>query len=555
MKRSVDCLFIGHNEMNFQLYEKTVREMGTDSGAFRDLGKSVLYFDGRAYSIADTINLVNADRIGKGVVTPFNMLETLSNSIAYLGTYLHRRGKTFDYVNSFQDEKDRLETMLREFDVLSIGIVTTLYVSVFPILEIMEFVRKYNTKATVIIGGPFVSTQVRTQEESVTEYIFKTIGADVYVNSSQGEATLVKILDALKGNRSFEDLPNILYQKGGRITKNRIETENNKLYENTVNWNLFADRISKHVAVRTAISCPYKCSFCGFPQHAGAYQTTEVEPIIAELDLLARFPTLRSVHFVDDTFNIPKERFKELLRQMIKRKYNFKWHSYYRCQFSDDETLELMVESGCEGVFLGIESGSDKILRNMDKAATSEQYRRGIGFLKKYGIPTFGCFIVGFPGETAETVEETVNFIEETGLDFYRTQQWYLEPITPIWNQKEKYGIKGQSFEWSHETMDSKTACDIVDRNFLTIQNSVWLAQYNFDFDNVLHLLHRGKTIDGIKNFLRVFNSGIMERLKKRDTADSDAGVIRKLSRAWNGTDNAENQVMEQEPYTLFNFS
>src|ERR1700683_4756015 len=124
MKRFVDCLLIGHNEMDFELYEKTVRMMGTDSGAFRDLGKSVLYFDGKPYSIADAINLVSADQIARGVVNPFNMLEPHSNSIGYLGTYLHRRGKTFEYVNSFQDEKPRLETLLKEYDILSIGIIT-----------------------------------------------------------------------------------------------------------------------------------------------------------------------------------------------------------------------------------------------------------------------------------------------------------------------------------------------------------------------------------------------------------------------------------------------
>ena len=202
--------------------------------------------------------------------------------------------------------------------------------------------------------------------------------------------------------------------------------------------------------------------------------------------------SVKSVHFVDDTFSIPKERFKKLLSQMVKKKYGFKWHSYYRCQFADDETMDLMRESGCEGVFLGIESGSGTILKTMDKVATPEQYQKGIELLKKYDISTLWLFIIGFPGETHETVKETVDFIEGTQLDFYRTQQWYLEPITPIWRQKEKYGITGESFEWSHRTIDSQTACDIIDENFLQIRHSIWMPQYNFDFANALYLLHRG---------------------------------------------------------------
>jgi len=555
MKRTIDCFFIGHNEMSFDNYEKTVRLMGENSGAYRDLTKSVLQVNNTAYSITEIINLVNREKIDKGEFVPFNMLETHSNSIAYLCTYLHRRGKTFDYINSFQAEKEYLREIITKNNVLSIGIITTLYVSIFPIAEIMEYIKSINDKIPVIIGGPFVSTQVRTQEPDVTEYIFKSIGADVYVNSSQGESTLINVLDTIARSGSFKNIPNIHYKSGNKYVINPLVVEDNKLYENTINWDLFADRVSHHVAVRTAISCPYKCSFCGFPQHAGQYQVSDVEPIIQELDLLNKIPSVKSVHFVDDTFNIPKERFKDLLRQMIKKKYSFKWHSYYRCQFSDDETLELMKESGCEGVFLGIESGSDKILKNMDKAATSSQYRKGIEFLKKYNIPTFGCFIIGFPGETYQTVQETVSFIEETGLDFYRTQQWYLEPITPIWNQKEKYGIKGQSFEWSHDTMDSKEACDIVDENFMTINNSIWLPQYNFDFDNLLHLLHKGMNITQLKDFLKAFNTGVKARIANPMKREADSAVVEELHRTWHGkaTDKRENES-RVDTSLLFNF-
>jgi anaerobic magnesium-protoporphyrin IX monomethyl ester cyclase len=556
MKKNIDCLLIGHNEMPFDAYEKTVRLMGEDSGAYRDLSKSVLYQNDNAYSITDIINLVNKENIEKGTFRPFNMLETFSNSIAYLGTYLHRRGHTFDYVNSFQAEKDKLEDLLRNHTVRSIGIITTLYVSVFPILEIIEFLKQFNSTAKIIIGGPFVSTQIRTQQSQTdTEYLFQSIGADCYVNSSQGEATLTKVLDAILNNKDFGSINNIYYKKGDKYIVNPLETENNKLYENTADWSLFANGVRDHAAVRTAISCPYKCSFCGFPQHAGAYQTTDVEPIIAELDLLTKYSSVKSVHFVDDTFNIPKERFKSLLRSMIEREYNFKWHSYYRCQFSDDETMQLMKESGCEGVFLGIESGSNKILKNMDKAATAEQYTKGIGFLKKYEIPMFGSFIIGFPGETTETVKETVRFIEENGVDFYRTQQWYLEPITPIWNQKEKYGIKGQSFEWSHDTMDSKMANDIVDENFLSIRNSVWLPQYNFDFDNLLHLLHRNKTIEDLKGFLRIFNEGVKERILNPSVKEVNPSILKKLHRSWEGRRSSLlRAAAEEDPGLAVNF-
>lgn len=552
MKRAIDCLLIGHNEVPFEAYEKQVLAMGEKSGAYRDLSKSILYYNGKAHSITDIINHVSRIGIEKDV-KPFNMLETQSNSIGYLGSYLHRRGRSFDYVNSFQDEKEQLRKLLIQCEVKSIAIITTLYVSVFPILEIMDFIKNHNDSAKVIIGGPFVSTQVRTQDPAVYNYVFEMIGGDFFVNSSQGEATLMDILDVIDGKLDTSKLKNTHYRTDTGYVMTLKKTEDNKLQENTVKWNLFKERRFEHVAVRTAISCPYKCAFCGFPQHAGEYQTADIEPIIMELDLLAEMPSVKSVHFVDDTFNIPKERFKALLRKMIERKYQFKWHSYYRCQFSDEETLELMKLSGCEGVFLGIESGSNIILKNMDKAATSEQYRAGIKLLKQYDITTFGCFIIGFPGETKETIEETIDFIETTGLDFYRIQQWYLEPITPIWNQMERYGITGQSFEWSHNTMNSATACDFVDEIFMNVKNSVYLPQYNFDFDNLLHLLHRGKSIEQLKSFLKVFNQGIKDR-KTTTGKEVSLSIIENLQRIWDGLPGECEVIGYDDNLSMFDF-
>ncbi|MCP5049331.1 MAG: radical SAM protein, partial [bacterium] len=250
-------------------------------------------------------------------------------------------------------------------------------------------------------------------------------------------------------------------------------------------WDLFSQRVDDYVMVRTSRSCPFKCSFCGFPQHAGRYQTADLQAVEQELDSLNRIESLKHVDFVDDTFNVPPQRFKEIVRMIIKNKYKFTWHSQFRCQYADRETAELMKESGCKGVFLGIESGNNQILENMNKSVTVEQYQKGIQLLKEQNILTFGCFIVGFPGETDETARDTFDFIEKTGLDFYRTQLWFCDPVTPIWEQKEKYGIDGLHFKWTHANMDSQHACHLVEEGFRSIKKSLWVPQYNFEFDGL----------------------------------------------------------------------
>jgi radical SAM PhpK family P-methyltransferase len=403
---------------------------------------------------------------------------------------------------------------LRKGNILVTAIITTLYVSMHPVIEIIEFIKKHNAATKIIIGGPFVSTKARTTDPEELEYIFQVnLGADFYVNSSRGEAALVKIIKAIKNKLPLDNIPNIYYKEGEDLKATPLEEENSSLSDNMVNWSLFKDHVHGFANVRTAISCPFSCAFCGFPRHAGQYQTAPVEAIETELETLDRLETVKSVYFIDDTFNIPAARFKEILRMLIKNKFAFKWHSYFRCQYADRETVELMKSSGCQGVFLGLESGSDQILKNMNKAVEIEKYLRGIELLKEYGIVTFGNFIIGFPGETEDTVKETVELIETGGLDFYRAQLWYCEPITPIFKKKDLYQIQGESFEWRHVTMNSQTACDIIEKIFLTIENPTWVPQYNFDFDGIWHLVHRGMSIRQLTDFIKGFNTAIKEKL------------------------------------------
>ncbi len=514
MSKKIDCILVGHNEMNFAEYEEKIKKMGANSGAFRDLALNFFTYNNTAYTISNVFNMFGAkEDHSKKPAEPLRMGETFSASIAYLASYLNRNGCTFDYVNSFQDEKEVLAEKLEQNDVLTVVITTTFYIAIFPILEIVQFIRKHNPTVKIILGGPYISTQVQILDDTELEYLFNSLGADFYVDSSQGEATLIKLIRHLKNNFPIDQINNIYYPAPKGYIQTPILKENNRLSENMVNWELFANRVGKYANIRTAVSCPFSCAFCGFPEHAGKYQYAPVEAIEKELNQLDKIGTVNCVHFIDDTFNIPKKRYKEILRMMIKNKYKFNWHSYFRCQFADRETVELMKESGCEGVYLGLESGNNQVLQNMNKRTNTDQYLKGIALLKEYEITTFSSFVVGFPGETSETAQDTVKLIEESGLDFYRTQLWYCDPITPIWKEREKYQIKGERFDWSHITMDSDTACNLIEKMFLSIDKSTWVPQYNFDFDNLWHLVHRGMDLEQVKHFLSCFNNAIKEKI------------------------------------------
>src|ERR1043166_7191 len=512
----IDCLINGFSDYDLGKYVEMLKTYGTDSGAFKDLDLAIIRIGDKHYRALDVLSKFHyrGEPNGSKGHRPFHNADFLWPTISYLGSYLAKRGFSFDYVNLFHYEKERLREKLQRDEVLTVAITTTLYVIPQPILEIIEFVRSVAPNTTIIVGGPYITNQMVDQDAAAIQRLFKLLGADIYVDSTEGEYALTQVIAALKSNRNLKGIDNIAYRNDGAYEIGSKSIESNPLEENPVNYSLFPkEDLGEFVSLRTAKSCPFACAFCGFPQRAGKYKYVTVGIVEKELNALRDLGTVTTLSFLDDTFNVPKERFKELLRMMIRNKYGFKWNSFFRSDHGDEEAIALMGEAGCEGVFLGVESGTDVMLQKMNKTARTKDYRKAIPLLKSAGIFTHANLVVGFPGETIETFRDTFRFIEEVQPDTFRAQLWYADPVTPVWRKKEELGIKGAGFNWSHNTMDCQTACALVDQMFLALQNSIWLPQFGFELWSIYYLQRRGITRDQIKRFLKCFNAIIREKL------------------------------------------
>ncbi|MBN2532020.1 MAG: radical SAM protein [Spirochaetales bacterium] len=536
----MDCLFIGYNEIKLKsvkpllkLFEglklpEILNFLPFNSELYmmyKFIQYSWIRYNNEPFSIHD---IVEKHYNGNGGMAK-EKGSIFSSTIAYLGTYLNRRGFTYDYVNSFNKEKEKLSEKLKNEDILTVAITTTFYEDAAPIKEIVDFIKKHNSKVKIIAGGPFILKKIQALPEKSLKKFLNTINADFYVVNIQGETALTEILTALKGNSPYNRIKNIIYKDHNEYKRNEFQPEKNTLEENTVDWSLYSSHISPVTIVRTCISCPFSCAFCDYHTIAGKYQTISVQAVEKELDLIYSMGKVKHLLFTDDTFNFPVKRFKEILKLMIRKKYNFKWISFLRCQFLDQETTELMKESGCYGVLLGTESANQKILDNMNKKATVEGYIKGLELLNKYGIENCCSFIIGFPGETEETAQDTIRFIETYRPTYYRLNPWICLTSSPIFEQKDKYKIKGNSLVWSHATMDSKTAMKIIDKAFLSIQNSIYLPV--FDFDSLL-LYNWGMNAKQIKDILIAFNSGVKERLINPKLRSVSTEVWNKLKEA-----------------------
>lgn len=508
-QREIDCVVIGYNELPFDRYEGLLRQYGEDSEAYRDLKLSFVELGGRKRLYADLMNEVTRQarhpQNGGRSSEVFKSGDIPNLAAAYLTSFLQRRGYRAQYINLFHDEKERFAQMLAA-GPLCVAITTTFYVLNMPVIDMVEFIRSHNPDVKIVVGGPLIANHARNYSGEEFEAALRDMGADIYVVEGQGELTLTQILECLESGGDLGKVPNILYADGGRFVKTAELSENNSLDENFIDWKMLAGGgdLGPTLQTRTARSCAFKCAFCNYPTRAGALTLANLDTLEREFATMLESGNVRNVVFIDDTFNVPLPRFKDICRLMIKKNYRFNWFSYFRCSNSDEETIDLMAESGCKGVFLGIESGSPTILKNMAKAATVEKYEKGIEMLRQRGIISFASFITGFPGETDETVKETLDFIRATKPDYYRTQLWYCEAGTPIVDLREQHGIEGDGFVWRHNTMESMEAMDWIERIFLSVDESVWLPQWSFDFWIIPYMMGKGVDLEDFREFMQL---------------------------------------------------
>jgi radical SAM PhpK family P-methyltransferase len=520
---SLDCILVGYNDLGDGQMNESAKSPGAVSGAAKTILHNTIELSGRRMNYMGLLNAALRETLCKD--PGLHVMKMPNLAICYLKSFLTKRGLNVEHVNFFNEEKERLAALLRQ-GVNAVAITTTFYVDAAPINEVVAFVRQHNPDVLIVVGGPHVFNVCNEGDVTTQNYLLRAIGADIYINEGQGEETLSRLLHELRknGQPDIESIPNLVYSaklkarfsgktarplavRAGSLlasfARTGREIENNGMDENVIDWDYFPkDFFTPTVQMRTARSCAFKCAFCSYPVMAGPLTLTSIEAIEKEMTEL-KSNSVRNLVFIDDTFNVPLPRYKQLLRMMIKNKFDFNWFSYFRCSNSDEEAFDLMAESGCKGVFLGIESGDQDILVKMNKAAAVPRYEFGIERLNHYGIISFASFIVGFPGETRESVQNTIDFIERSRPTFYRAQLYYHRTNLPIEQKAEEYGLRGGGYNWQHNSMGWKEACDLIEEMYQTVEGSTILPEATFDFWSIPYLMGMGIRMEHIVEFVR----------------------------------------------------
>ena len=534
MSAATDCLLIGFNEGNFQDYVDLVKASGGKSGAFRDLRLAYVDYHGRPHRALDLLNTLRRETDPR-LRADLSNVDFIAPALLILGSRLNAAGLTFDYVNLFQQERGRLVDKLRARPCLSVAITTTLYIHADPVREIVALIREIAPDAVVIVGGPYVLNLADAQGAGELEDILNYLGADVYIIAREGETTLAALVAQLRDGSPLSEVPNLAVKTATGFTITERTEEDNDLAAK-IDYELFglgSGRANELISTRTAKSCPFHCSFCGFPTRAGRYTYLPVPEVERRLDEIATAGHVSTVTFIDDTFNVPRRRFESILRMMISKQYPFRWNCFYRSDHGNEETIALMKEAGCEGVFLGIESGSDAMLERMEKTARRRHYVSALRSFRDVDISTYASLIIGFPGETSETIDATVSLIETERPEYFRAQLWYCDRTTPIWQSRNEYDLTGEAFNWQHSTMNSAEAADLVEEIFHTVRNSTWLPQWGFEQWSTFYLQRLGMGRSNVRHFVELFNRIVAEQITGacEDAARSPLlAEIRKLS-------------------------
>lgn len=210
----------------------------------------------------------------------------------------------------------------------------------------------------------------------------------------------------------------------------------------------------------TSRGCPAGCTYC--IKHVSYQYSTRVrtpENIMEELWILKNLG-MNNIHMYADLFTVNRDQVVGLCKLMIKEGINVRWTCNSRVDYVDEEMLRLMSKAGCWLISWGIESGNEQILRHARKGAYPDKAERALRWAREAGIKNWGYFIIGLPGETVETIQDTMAFSKQLPLDIALFHVAAPYPGTPFFFEVVENGWFRPGTRWEQVDMDKGTVLD-----------------------------------------------------------------------------------------------
>lgn len=360
--------------------------------------------------------------------------------LGYIASYLRNNGIDVELVDcTFLSGEDEAIQLIIECKPTIIG-----FYSMFTLKEIaLRLGEKLHEECDLlVVGGPMPSADADAFLE-----VF-----DIVV-MGEGEETMLELTQRKKELRSIDGI--VFKEREGflhRGSDNEFQLIRTKprayihdldslplpardLYDNKRYIEYYRDRkIHPTTSIMSSRGCHFNCDFCSRPVFGNVFRERSPFNILEEVIQILSLGYKR-IFFQDDCFTLTKKRVIDFCNHVKSRGIDFEWECLSRVDSLDRETATLMREAGCRRIFFGLESGSDVILEIMNKDANKEQAKRAVGYAKEAKIKVGAFFIIGYPGETNETMLQTVNFASSLPLDYLSFSFPYPIPGTGLYEK------------------------------------------------------------------------------------------------------------------------
>lgn len=313
-------------------------------------------------------------------------------------------------------------------------------------INVAEAVRQNYDDATIVIVGPPTS--------QLSNSFLANSAIDVVIRGEY-DFTLHELAKGVENGDEYRNIHGISYRDGKRIVDNpeRALTSSvdldafpfvSKVYKKHLNVRdyFMSSALYPEVQIMAGRGCPHQCTFCVWPQlfTGKKVRMRSVDNVIEEMEWVRdNLPEVKEIVIEDDTFTLRKSWIREFCDEMIRRKIKVTWSCQARADL-DYELLKKMKKVGCRKIIVGFESGSDDILRNIKKGLTISQMRGFAKDVKRSGILLQGDFVIGLPGENAETLQMTRQFIYDAKPEILQVSVGTPYPGTEFYDWVKNYG-------------------------------------------------------------------------------------------------------------------
>lgn len=371
--------------------------------------------------------------------------------LLYISGHLKREGFKVELFDSTFQTMENLKQSLLQSPPKVLALYTNLMTKL-NLLKIMEFVKAQLPNCSLVLGGPDVSYNVEN---------YLKHGADFLV-VGEGEETMKELAEHLLfDTHELSDIQGLAFMRNGDVVKTTPRQKVKELDQlalpdrDSIDFNQYLDVWQKHHGKRTAnIStqrgCPYTCKWCSTAVYGQSYRRRPASLVADEVEMLIEKYSVEALWFVDDVFTVSHKWLGELHAEFKKRNLKIDFECITRAERLTDDVLKQLAEMGCFRIWIGAESGSQRIIDKMDRRVDIDHVANMMQKTQEFGMEAGTFIMVGYPTETIEDIKLTAAYLKKAKPNQLTITKTYPIKGTSLYQEIEDQ-ITVQP-EWSTST-------------------------------------------------------------------------------------------------------